>query len=88
MFFRIAAAIGLATAVGLMVIAIEKQNLMLRRAISLQHYQLDILHEQQCRLILKTQQLAALPRLAREWEQAAEKSGIHSGPSGNRHESD
>jgi len=66
MFFRFAAAIGLATAIGLMVIAIEKQHLRLKQAISLQHYQLDLLREQHSRLVLKTQRLAAPPRLAEE----------------------
>ena len=67
MFFRIAAGIGLVTAIGLMLIAIEKQNLSLKQAISLQHYQLDALREQNCRLTLKTQQLAAPSRLAEEF---------------------
>lgn len=66
MFFRIAAAIGLVTAIGLMLIAIEKQNLALKQAISLQHYQLDVLREQHCRLTLKTQRLSAPLRLVEE----------------------
>lgn len=68
MFFRFAAALGLLTSIALVAIAIEKQNLSLKRSISLQHYQLQILDEQRCRLILQTQQLGAPPRLMEEWE--------------------
>jgi len=68
MFLRFAAAIGLITAIGLMTIAIEKQNLSLKRAISLQHYQIEVLREQKWRLALESQQLGALPRLQEEWE--------------------
>ncbi|WP_437229040.1 hypothetical protein SH661x_001225 [Planctomicrobium sp. SH661] len=73
MFFRFAAAIGLATAVGLMAIAIEKQNLSLKRAISLQHYQIDVLREHRCRLTLQTQSLQAPPRLMEQWKHASER---------------
>jgi hypothetical protein len=68
MFFRFAAAIGLITAIGLAAIAIEKQNLSLKREISSQHYQLQIQQEKYSRLVLETQQLAAPPRLMEEWE--------------------
>jgi len=69
MFLRFAAAIGLMTAIGLMAIAIEKQNLSVKRAISLQYYQMDVLREQRCRLVYQTQQLAAPHRLFQEREQ-------------------
>ncbi|HWL08612.1 MAG TPA: hypothetical protein VNQ76_09415 [Planctomicrobium sp.] len=76
MFFRFAAAIGLMTATALAAIAIEKQNLSLKRAISLQHYQLDLLQEKRCRLVLETQQLGSPLRLLEEAErqQKANKS--------------
>jgi|GEM_PF-2230797 len=63
MFFRFSAAIGLMTAISLAAVAIEKQNLSLRRAISLQHYQLEVLQEQKCRQVLETQRLSSPVRL-------------------------
>lgn len=68
MFLRFAAAIGLTTAIGLMGISIEKQNLSIKRKISLQHYQMEILREQRSRLVLKTERLGSPVRLAEEWE--------------------
>jgi hypothetical protein len=70
MFFRFAAAIGLITAIGLAAIAIEKQNLSLKREISRQHYDLEIQQEKNSRLVLETQQLAAPSRLMDEWQNA------------------
>ncbi|SFJ17307.1 hypothetical protein [Planctomicrobium piriforme] len=72
MFLRFAAAIGLATAMALAAIAVEKQNLSLKRAISLQHYQLEVLQEKRCRLVLESQRLAGPLRLLEE----AERKGI------------
>jgi hypothetical protein len=71
MFFRFAAAIGLLTAIALAAISIEKQNLSLKRQISLQHYRLQLLQEQRARLVLQTQRLGAPPRLMKEWERGA-----------------
>lgn len=68
MFFRFAAAIGLMTATALAAVAIEKQNLSLKRAISLQHYQLELLQEKRCRLVLETQRLGSPLRLLEETE--------------------
>ncbi|WP_437188233.1 hypothetical protein SH668x_001669 [Planctomicrobium sp. SH668] len=68
MFFRIAAAIGLATAIGLTVIAVEKQKLTLRQKISLQHYQLEVLNEQKNQLVLETQQLTSPLHLMDQWK--------------------
>lgn len=64
MLFRFVAALTLVTAVSLLGISLEKQNLALKRTISLQHYRLEILEEKRSRLILKTHQLGAIPRLA------------------------
>jgi len=44
-------------------IALEKQNLAIRRAISRQQYQMDILLESYARLRLKTQQMGDPRRL-------------------------
>ncbi len=63
MYFRFATAIALLTAISLVGIAMDKQVLALKRAISLQHYQLDILREQEARLRLDVQRLEALVRL-------------------------
>ncbi|MCA9081093.1 MAG: hypothetical protein KDA58_11080 [Planctomycetaceae bacterium] len=59
MYFRFATAIALVTAISLVGIALEKQNLALKRTISLQHYQLQILREQEARLRLEVHQLKA-----------------------------
>lgn len=74
MFLRFTAAIGLTTAIGLTVISIEKQNLSLKRKISLQHYQLEILREQRSRLFLETQRLGSPLRLAEEWDEREQTS--------------
>ncbi len=74
MFLRFAAAIGLLTAIALAAIAVEKQNLSLKRAISLQHYQLEAMQEQHCRLVLETQQLSSPTRLLPELERADKTS--------------
>ena len=68
MFFRLAAAIGILTAIALAAIALEKQNLSLKRSISLQHYQLQRLQEKRCRLVLRTEELASPARLLESWE--------------------
>ena len=64
MFFRFAAALVLVVLVSMAGIAIEKRNLELRRDISRQHYQLDLLYETHSRLRLKTQRLSGPGRLA------------------------
>ncbi len=59
----------LLTSVSLVGIAIEKQNLALKRQISLQHYDIESLKERRCQLVLETQQLAAPTRLLQERKQ-------------------
>ena len=66
MYFRFAAALVVVTAVALAAIGIQKQILSLKRSISLQHYNLQILEEKRARLTLKTQQLGAPLRLEKE----------------------
>ncbi|MCA9039949.1 MAG: hypothetical protein KDA65_06315 [Planctomycetaceae bacterium] len=66
MFFRFGAAILLIVLICLIGIAIEKQNLDLRRDLSRQHAQSEELLEAHARLRLQTQQLGATSRLMRE----------------------
>ncbi|QDT32465.1 hypothetical protein Mal48_17110 [Thalassoglobus polymorphus] len=72
MFFRFAATLAILTLISIMGIALEKQKLSLKRAISEQHYQLQALAEERSQLFLKTQQLGAPPRLLREWNSSIE----------------
>ena len=70
MFFRFGSAIVLVVLISLAGVAIEKQNLALRREVSRQHYRLDVLLEQHARLRLKTQQLGAPARVIEQLEQS------------------
>ncbi|HID23952.1 MAG TPA: hypothetical protein EYP14_16345 [Planctomycetaceae bacterium] len=63
MFFRFTSAVVLVVLIALAGIAWEKQNLAMRRAISRQQYQMDILLESYARLRLKTQQMGDPRRL-------------------------
>jgi hypothetical protein len=63
MYFRFGCALILVTLVSVAGIAIEKQCLTLRRALSRQQYRYDALCELSSRLRLKTQQLGAPSRL-------------------------
>jgi hypothetical protein len=63
MFFRFGAAIVLVVLVSLAGIALEKENLELRRTISRQSYRLDVLHDVQARLRVRTQELGAPVRI-------------------------
>lgn len=63
MFFRFGSALCLVVVIALAGIAIEKHNLDLRRDISRQHFQMDILKEEHNRLRLRSQRLAAVDRL-------------------------
>jgi len=63
MFFRFGSALILVVVTSLLGIAVEKQNLTLRREISRQHYRMDVLQEEHARLRLRSQQLAAVERL-------------------------
>ena len=64
MFFRFGSAVFLVVVMSLIGIAIEKQNLDLRREISRQHYRMDVLQEEHARLRLRSQRLAAIERLS------------------------
>jgi len=66
MFFRFACAIAILTGISLVGIAIEKQNLSLKRRISLRQYEIERLNEKRCRLILQTEELGAPLRLLDE----------------------
>lgn len=63
MYFRFGSAIVLVVLISLAGIAIEKRSLELRRDVSRQQYQLDILRDTQARLRLRTQELGAPTRL-------------------------
>lgn len=64
MFFRFSAALLLIVLVSMAGVALEKRTLELRRAVSRQYYQTDLLIELHVRLRLKTQQLTAPSQLA------------------------
>jgi hypothetical protein len=74
MFFRFGSALILVVVTSLLGIAVEKQNLTLRREISRQHYRMDVLQEEHARLRLRSQQLAAVERLFATIED--EESGL------------
>ena len=63
MFFRFGSALLLVVIISLLGIAIEKQNLEMRRELSRQHYQMDVLLDEHARLRLRTQELAAVEGL-------------------------
>jgi hypothetical protein len=63
MFFRFGSAVCVVVLISLVGIAIEKRSLDLRRNLSRQHYQMDVLRDQHARLRLKSQELAGIERL-------------------------
>lgn len=63
MFFRFGGAIVLAVLISLTGVALEKRNLELRRAVSQQEYQRELLVERQARVRAETHKLGAPPRL-------------------------
>ncbi len=63
MYFRFTVAIALLTAIAVIGISVQKQNLALKRHISLQQYQLELLREEEARLRLDVQRLQAPERL-------------------------
>jgi hypothetical protein len=69
MFFRFGSAVCIVVLISLVGIAIEKRSLDLRRDLSRQHYQMDMLRDQHARLRLKTQELAGIERLFETVEQ-------------------
>jgi hypothetical protein len=79
MFFRFAAALLLVVLVSMAGIRLEKQTLELRRAVSLQHYQCDLLVEMTVQLRLEAQQLAARQR-SKDSDQSTSRAGVASWP--------
>ncbi len=63
MFFRFGSALALVVLISLAGTALEKRNLKLRRAVSRQHYRLEILLEQHAANRVLAQQLGAPSRL-------------------------
>lgn len=66
MFFRFAAALSLVVLISMTGVLLEKRTLELRRQVSLQSYQTELLVEQHVRLRLETQRLTAPSQWARE----------------------
>ena len=63
MFFRFGSTVVIVVLISLAGIAIEKQNLSLRRELSRQRYRTDVLLEEHARLRLQTQQMGAPNRM-------------------------
>jgi len=70
-FFRFAAGLLLVVLVSMAGVRLEKQTLEMRRAVSLQYYQTDLLLEMLVRLRLETQRLTAPAQLAATIEDAS-----------------
>ena len=70
MYFRFVAGLLLVALVSMAEVRLEKQTLELRRAVSLQYYQTDLLLELLVKLRLETQQLTAPAQLAATIENA------------------
>lgn len=62
MYFRFGAAIVLIVVISVIGVALEKQSLSYRRAISRQHYRMDVLVEQYAQMRLQAQRLGAPAR--------------------------
>jgi hypothetical protein len=69
MYFRFGAAIVLLVIVSVFGVALEKQNLHYRRAISQQRYRLDVLVEEYAQRRLQAQRLGAPARAIKSLEQ-------------------
>lgn len=69
MFFRFGSAIVLVVLVAVAGVALEKQNLELRRSVSRQQFRLDVLVNQHAQMRLRTQQLGAPVRMIDSLEQ-------------------
>ena len=69
MYFRFGAAIVLLVIVSVIGVALEKQNLTYRRAISQQRYRLDVLVEEYAQRRLQAQRLGAPARTIKSLEQ-------------------
>ncbi len=70
-FFRFAAGLLLVVLVSMAGVRLEKQTLQMRRDVSVQYYQTDLLLELLVRLRLETQRLTAPAQLAATMEEAA-----------------
>ena len=71
MFFRFAAGLLLVVLVSMAGVRLEKHTLQMRRDVSVQYYQTDLLLELMVRLRLETQRLTAPAQLAATMEDAA-----------------
>ncbi len=71
MFFRFAAGLLLVVLVSMAGVRLEKHTLQMRRDVSVQYYQTDLLLELLVRLRLETQRLTAPAQLAATMEDAA-----------------
>ncbi|MCC7420946.1 MAG: hypothetical protein IT428_11755 [Planctomycetaceae bacterium] len=69
MFFRFGSAIVLVVLISLTGVALEKENLELKRAVSRQQFQLDVLRNEHAQMRLRTQQLGAPVRIVEALEQ-------------------
>ena len=63
MFFRFGSSVALVVVIALTGVALEKQNLELRRRVTRQHYRMQVLQEHYAKLRLRTQQLGAPTRV-------------------------
>jgi hypothetical protein len=82
-FFRFAAGLLLVVLVSMVGVRLEKQTLEMRRAVSVQYYQTDLLLELLVRLRLDTQRLTAPAQLAATIEDASNAKSRRSSPSQN-----
>lgn len=71
MFFRFAAGLLLVVLVSMAGVRLEKHTLQMRRDVSVQYYQTDLLLELLVRLRLETQRLTAPAQLAATMDEAA-----------------
>ncbi len=69
MFFRFGSAIVLVVVISLAGVALEKQNLEMKRTASRQQFRLDVLVNEHARMRLRTQQLGAPLRMIDSLEQ-------------------
>ena len=69
MFFRFGSAIVLVVLISLSGVALEKQNLELKRTVSRQRFQLDVLRNEHAQVRLRSQQLGAPVRMVEALEQ-------------------
>lgn len=72
MYFRFLVALILLAAIAIVSIGIQKRNLELKRRISLEQYQLELLREQEARMRLEVERLESPEQLNKV--QAAERS--------------